>query len=94
MDPWKGSFVAPGPGLWRFTFQGVCQVGIGQCVVELRINDTVKARSEVAPGVNVVAGLYQISLNDLVQVVPGDLVEIRWIGDGDAALFTQGEILM
>merc|ERR1712079_234795 len=24
VDPWKGSFVAPGPGLWRFTFQGVC----------------------------------------------------------------------
>merc|ERR1719510_624524 len=65
LDPWKGSFTATQPGLWRFTFQGVVQVGVGQGVVELRVNGVTKARSEIAPGVNVVPGLYQISINDL-----------------------------
>merc|ERR1712117_201280 len=84
LDPWKGSFTASQSGLWRFTFQGAVQVGVGQGVVELRVNDAAVARSEVAPGVNAVTGLYQISLNDLVNVEEGDTVEIQWISSGDA----------
>ena len=57
-------------------------------MVELRVNGVTKARSEIAPGVNVVPGLYQISINDLVKVEANDSVEILWTGDGDAVLYT------
>ena len=89
LDPSKGGFTAAQPGLWRFTFQGVVQVATGQGVVGLYVNDAAKAVSEIAPGVNAVAGLYQISLNTLVELEAGDDVEIRWGGAGDAVLYSQ-----
>ena len=88
LDPWKGSVTAPQSGLWRFSFEGIVQVGVGQAVVELRVNDVTVARSDVAPGLNVALGLYQISINDLVQVEAGDAVEINWVADGDAGEHT------
>ena len=58
-------------------------------MVGLVVNDVAKASSEIAPGVNAVVGLYQISLNTLVELEADDNVEIRWIGDGDAVLYSQ-----
>ena len=58
-------------------------------MVGLYVNDAAKAVSEIAPGVNAVVGLYQISLNTLVELEAGDYVEIRWGGAGDAVLYSQ-----
>ena len=58
-------------------------------MVGLVVNGDAKASSEIAPGANIVVGLYQISLNTLVKLEANDNVEIRWIGDGDAVLYSQ-----
>ena len=89
LDPMKGSFTVTEPGLWRFTFTGVVQVGTGQGVVGLFVNDVPKASTEIAPGINAVVGLYQISLNNLVELETGDNVELRWTGTENAVLYSQ-----
>merc|ERR1712038_398403 len=87
LDPWKGE-IATGPGIWRFTFEGVVRfTSLSWGAIKLQINDTVKVRSIVTPGEGTIDGFFPISINALVQVEPYDTIRIIWEGEGDAVLF-------
>ena len=82
-DPWKGTFVVPEPGLWRFTFSArVYTPNGGAAQVVLYVDGSSAAGSYVNPGSYVdpngdLSGIFMISLDTFQQLNAEQSVSIE-----------------
>ena len=79
LDPWKGTFVVPEPGLWRFTFSALVYIPTAGAagLVQLNVDGSPAASAYIYPYGDT-HGEFMISLNTLQQLNAGQSVSIVW----------------